>query len=43
MLDTKVGQSQKDAPADVTRVDFDAMMRGDDDMVSGWKNEPCPR
>jgi short-subunit dehydrogenase len=39
MLDTKVGQSQKDDPADVARTGFDAMMRGDGDVVSGWKNK----
>ena len=39
MLDTKVGQGQKDDPADVARVGFDAMMRGDGDVVSGWKNK----
>jgi len=39
MLDTKVGQSQKDDPAGVARVGFDAMMRGDGDVVSGWKNK----
>jgi short-subunit dehydrogenase len=39
MLDTKVGQQQKDDPADVARVGFDAMMRGDGDVVSGWKNK----
>ena len=39
MLDTKVGQSAKDDPADVARVGFDAMMRGDGDVVSGWKNK----
>jgi short-subunit dehydrogenase len=38
MLDTKVGQDPKD-PADVTRVGLDAMMRGDGDVVSGWKNK----
>jgi short-subunit dehydrogenase len=37
MLDTKVGQGKKDDPADVARVGFDAMMRGDGDVVSGWK------
>ena len=30
---------QKDDPADVARVGFDAMMRGDGDVVSGWKNK----
>ena len=39
MLDTKVGQSTKDDPADVARVGFDAMMRGDGDIVSGWQNK----
>jgi uncharacterized protein len=39
MLDTKVGQSEKDDPADVARVGFDAMMRGDGDVVSGWQNK----
>jgi short-subunit dehydrogenase len=39
MLDTKVGQGSKDDPADVARVGFDAMMRGDGDAVSGWKNK----
>jgi short-subunit dehydrogenase len=39
MLDTKVGQSEKDAPADVARTGFDAMMNGDGDVVSGWMNK----
>ena len=39
MLDTKVGQQEKDNPADVARAGFDAMMRGDGDVVSGWKNK----
>jgi uncharacterized protein len=39
MLDTKVGQAKKDDPADVARVGFEAMMRGDGDVVSGWKNK----
>ena len=39
MLDTKVGQSKKDDPADVARIGFDAMIRGDGDVVSGWKNK----
>ncbi|WP_181705564.1 SDR family NAD(P)-dependent oxidoreductase [Chthonobacter rhizosphaerae] len=39
MLDTRVGQSKKDDPAMVARVGFDAMMRGDGDVVSGWSNK----
>jgi len=39
LSDTKVGQSEKDDPADVARDGFAAMMRGDSDVVSGWKNK----
>jgi uncharacterized protein len=39
MQDTKVGQDEKDDPADVARVGFEALMRGDGDVVSGWKNK----
>ena len=39
MMDTKVGQGQKDDPADVARMGFEAMMRGDGDVVSGWMNK----
>ena len=39
MMDTKVGQSDKDDPAAVARLGYDAMMRGDGDVVSGWKNK----
>ena len=39
MLDTKVGQARKDDPADVARTGFDAMMNGEGDVVSGWKNK----
>jgi short-subunit dehydrogenase len=39
MLDTRVGQQEKDDPADVARAGFDAMMQGEGDVVSGWKNK----
>ena len=39
MLDTKVGQPKKDDPADVAKIGFEAMMNGDGDVVSGWKNK----
>jgi short-subunit dehydrogenase len=39
MLDTKVGQSKKDDPADVARIGYDAMMAGEGDVVSGWQNK----
>ncbi len=39
MLDTKVGSGKKDDPADVARTGFQAMMKGEGDVVSGWKNK----
>jgi short-subunit dehydrogenase len=39
MMDTKVGRASKDDPADVAKTGFEAMMRGDGDVVSGWKNK----
>lgn len=39
LMDTKVGQSPKDDPAEVAKVGFEAMMDGEGDVVSGWKNK----
>ena len=39
MLDTKVGRSEKDDPTDVAKTGYDAMMSGEGDVVSGWKNK----
>lgn len=39
MKDTKVGTEEKDDPADVARAGFDAMIRGDSDIVTGMKNK----
>ena len=39
MLDTKVGTSKKDDPADVARTGFEAMMKGTADVVTGLKNK----
>jgi short-subunit dehydrogenase len=39
MLDTKVAKDEKDDPVDVARTGWDAMMRGDGDIVSGLKNK----
>lgn len=39
MLDTKVGTQEKDDPAKVARDGFEAMMAGEGDVVSGWKNK----
>lgn len=39
MMDTKLGHEKKDDPAEVAQTGFDAMMRGDGDVVTGWKNK----
>ncbi len=39
MLDTKVGAGKKDDPADVAKIGFEAMMKGEGDVVSGLKNK----
>jgi uncharacterized protein len=39
MLDTKVGQAEKDDAADVAQVGFEAMLRGHGEVVTGWKNK----
>jgi uncharacterized protein len=39
MLDTKVGQEEKDDPADVAKAGFEAMMQGEGDVVTGWRNK----
>ena len=39
MQDTKVGASQKDDAAEVARTGFEAMMKGEGDVVAGWKNK----
>jgi short-subunit dehydrogenase len=39
MEDTKIGQAKKDDPAMVAKVGWDAMMKGEGDVVAGWKNK----
>jgi short-subunit dehydrogenase len=39
MMDTKVGTAKKADPADVAKVGYKAMMDGEGDVVSGWKNK----
>jgi short-subunit dehydrogenase len=39
LLDTKIGQSKKDDPADVARTGFKAIMKGEGNLVSGWQNK----
>jgi len=37
--DTKIGQGKKDDPADVAKTGYDAMMKGQGDVVHGMKNK----
>ena len=39
MLDTKVGAGKKDDAVEVAKTGFGAMMKGEGDIVSGWKNK----
>ena len=39
MPDTRVAQSEKDTAVDVAKIGFEAMMRGDGDIVTGWRNK----
>jgi short-subunit dehydrogenase len=39
MLDTKVGTEKKQSAAEVAKIGFDAMMKGDGDVVAGWNNK----
>jgi short-subunit dehydrogenase len=39
MMDTKVGQGKKADPAKVARTGFDAMMKGEGDVVAGFMNK----
>jgi short-subunit dehydrogenase len=39
MLDTKVGRMRKADPAKVARIGFDAMLKGEADVVAGWMNK----
>jgi short-subunit dehydrogenase len=39
MEDTKVGAEKKDDPADVARAGYNAMMEGEADIITGWKNK----
>jgi short-subunit dehydrogenase len=39
MLDTKVGTEKKQPASEVAKTGFDAMMRGDGDVVAGWQNK----
>ena len=39
LMDTKVGQQKKADPADVAKLGFEAMMKGEGDVVSGTMNK----
>ena len=39
LMDTKVGQSKKDDPAMVAKTGYEAMKKGEGDVVAGWKNK----
>jgi uncharacterized protein len=39
MLDTKVGTQKKQDAADVAKSGFEAMMKGEGDVVTGWTNK----
>jgi len=39
MLDTKVGADKKQPADQVAKLGFDAMLRGDGDVVTGWQNK----
>jgi short-subunit dehydrogenase len=39
MLDTEIGQAEKDDPAFVAKEGFNAMIEGKGDVVAGWKNK----
>jgi short-subunit dehydrogenase len=39
LMDTKIGTEQKMDPAEVARQGYDAMMRGEGQVITGWKNK----
>jgi short-subunit dehydrogenase len=39
MLDTKVGSDEKASPLDVAKEGYEAMKKGQDHVVAGWKNK----
>jgi short-subunit dehydrogenase len=39
MMDTKIGTARKQPPEAVAKIGFDAMMRGDGEVVAGWQNK----
>jgi uncharacterized protein len=39
MLDTKIGQQEKDDPRKVAKQGFEAMMKGEGEVITGWHNK----
>jgi short-subunit dehydrogenase len=39
LMDTKVGVSEKQPASEVAKVGFEAMQRGDGDVIAGWNNK----
>lgn len=39
LMDTKIGVEKKQSAEEVAKVGFEAMMRGDGDVVAGWSNK----
>lgn len=39
MMDTKIGQEKKMDPADVAKQGYDAMLAGEGQVITGWKNK----
>ncbi len=39
LMDTKVGVSEKQPASEVAKAGFDAMMRGEGDVIAGWNNK----
>jgi len=39
LMDTKVGTEKKKAPDEVAKQGFDAMMKGEADVITGWQNK----
>ncbi|KPH05861.1 SDR family NAD(P)-dependent oxidoreductase (plasmid) [Rhizobium acidisoli] len=39
LMDTAIGQAKKDDAGEVARIGYDALIDGEGDVVSGWKNK----
>jgi short-subunit dehydrogenase len=39
MMDTKIGKAKKDDAAEVARLGFEAMMKGEAGVITGWQNK----